>query len=85
MPKDTSKGQLSLFNEEYLANIELMRKLLWPKHYEMVQAIRARHGYFIHAVRTSDLILELRDQGVETLEEAIRWSDQAFARAAAYE
>ena len=76
---------MSLFQDEYLENIEVMRKLLWPKHYEMVRAIRARHGFFIHAVRTTDLILELKDQGIETLEEAIRWSDSVFARAAAYE
>lgn len=85
MSNKKKRGQLELFNEEYLERIELMRKLLWPKEFEMVRVIKERHGYFIHAVRTTDLVLELRNQGIATLEEAVRWSDQQFRRAAAYE
>ena len=72
------RGQLELFNEEYLERIELMRKLLWPKEFEMVRVIKVRHGNHIRAVRTTDLVMELRNQGITTLEDSIRWSDKMF-------
>ncbi len=41
-------------------------------------AIKVRHGSCIAAVRNKDLVDELKYQKIETFNDAIRWSDDAF-------